>query len=149
MFISLLMLALSPIQPAQPFADYVLNVPVRIENSRISSATLNCDIMHIGSSPTDRQSLGTPGGGQVAVPVSGGAFNGTITVTVTVSAANALRYPPTHWGCSLVFRWRNPDGTEFNESFTSNRDRAVAYTRITGQEVADNTTEIMGPLPTP
>jgi hypothetical protein len=147
MLISLIMLALSPIQPTAPFADYVLNVPIRIENSRISSATLSCDIMHIGTDPADRHGLGVPGGGQVPVPVTSGAFNGTVTVTVSVSAANALRYPPTHWSCFLNFRWRNPDGTEFNESFPSNRDRAIAYTRITGQEVSENTTEISGPLP--
>jgi len=148
MLISLLLLALAPVQPRAMFADYVLNVPIRIENMRnLTSATLNCDILHIGSSATDRQSLGTPGTGTVAVPLSGGAYTGTLTVTVSVTAANALQHPPTTWSCGLVFRWRNPDGTEYNESPTSNAVRATAYTTLTGQEVLTNTTEISGPLP--
>ena len=148
MLISLLLLALAPVQPRATFADYVLNVPIRIENMRnLSSATLNCDILHIGSTATDRVSLGTPGTGSVPVPLSGGAYTGTLTATVSVTAANALQHPPTTWSCTLVFRWRNPDGTEYNESPTSNTIRAAAYTSITGQEVLTNTTEISGPLP--
>jgi hypothetical protein len=148
MLTALLLLALAPVNTHTFFADYVLNVPVRIENMRnVSSAYLSCDIYHFGSSTTDRQALGNPGGGRANITLTDGGFNGTVSVTVTVSAANALRYTPNTYGCSLVFLWRNPDGTEFNESFRSNDDRATAYTRITGQDITQNTTEITGPLP--
>ena len=150
MLISLLMIALAPINAHSFFADYVLNVPVRIENMRnVSSASLTCDIYHFGTSTTDRQALGNPGGGRANITLTDGGFNGTVSVTVTVSAANALRYTPNTYGCALVFLWRNPDGTEFRESLGSSAERATAYTRITGQDVAENTTEITGPLPPP
>jgi hypothetical protein len=142
----ILMLAFAPVQPAPTFADYVLNVPVRIENMpNLSSANLSCTIYHFGATAVDRQALSV--GTQANVPLSGGSYTGTITVTVTVSAANALRYTPNTWSCFLNFRWRNPDGTEFNESMASNADRAIAYTRITGQAISENTTEVSGPLP--
>lgn len=147
MLISLLVLALSTVQPAPMFVDYVLNVPIRIENMRnLSSATLNCDVSHLGTATTDRYVLTTPGTGSVSVPLSGGAYTGTLTVTVGVTAANALQHPPTTWGCGLVYRWRNPDGTEYNES-PSSIQRAAAYTAITGQAIGENTTEISGPIP--
>ena len=150
MLTTLLMIALAPINAHTFFADYVLNVPVRIENMRnVSSAYLTCDIYHFGTSPTDRQSLGNPGGGRVNLTLTDGGFNGTVTVTVTVSAANAIRYTPNTYGCSVIFRWRNPDGTEFNESMPSNAERATAYTRLTGQDISENATEITGPLPPP
>ena len=148
MLITLLMVALVPMHTTMPTADYVLQVPIRIENMRnLSSATLSCDIFHFGTSPADRQSLGTPGGGSVSVPIVDGAYNGTLQVTVTVSSANAIRYTPNTYGCFLVFRWRNPDGTEFLESTRTSNERAIAYTRLTGQEISENTTEITGPLP--
>ena len=146
MLIPILMIAFAPAQPPAMFADYVLQVPVRIENMNLSSASLSCDILHIGTAVTDRVPLGTPGTGCADVPLVGGVYNGTMTVTVTVSAANALRYPPTTWLCGLTYRWRNPDGTEFLESLNS-AERATAYTRITGQEVTTNTTQITGQLP--
>ena len=150
MLTTLLMIALAPINPHTFFADYVLNVPVRIENMRnVSSAFLSCDIYHIGSGSSDRQSLGTPGTGRADVRLTDGAFNGTVTVTVSVSAANAIRYTPNTYSCFLAFRWRNPDGTEFNESVSSTAERGTAYTRLTGQEITENTTEITGPLPPP
>src|SRR5215211_2311201 len=111
MLISLILLSLGlgPVQRHATFVDYVLNVPLRIENMRnLSSATLNCDIGHQGTLATDRQNLTTPGTGSVVVPLSGGAFTGTLTATVGVSDANALRYPPNRWSCALVFLWRNP-----------------------------------------
>jgi hypothetical protein len=142
------MVALVPMHTTMPTADYVLQVPIRIENMRnLSSATLSCDIFHFGTSPADRQSLGAPGGGSVSVPIVDGAYNGTLQVTVTVSSANAIRYTPNTYGCFLVFRWRNPDGTEFLESTRTSNERAIAYTRLTGQEISENTTEITGPLP--
>ena|SRR5438067_1456805 len=148
MLTTLLLMALFPAHTPPVAADYVLNVPVRIEGMRnLSSAMLSCDIYHFGASPTDRQSLGTPGGGRVTVPLVDGAYTGTLSVTVTVSAANAIRYTPNTYGCSLVFRWRNPDGTEFNESMAGSDERATAYTRMTGQAITENTTEITGPLP--
>ena len=150
MLISLIVLSLglAPVQRHATFVDYVLNVPLRIENMRnLSSATLNCYIGYQGATATDRQALTTPGTGTVAVPLSGGAFTGTVTATVGVSDANALRYPPNRWNCILVFRWRNPDGTEYNASTSSNTERAAAYTAITGQGVLENTTEISGSIP--
>ena len=146
MLTTLLMIALAPINPPAVFADYVLNVPVRIENMRnVSSAYVTCNIYHFGTSPSDRQALGV--GARTAVTLSDGGFNGTVTVTVSVSAADAIRYTPNTYGCNLIFLWRNPDGTEFNESTRSMAERATAYTRLTGQEISENTTEITGPLP--
>jgi hypothetical protein len=149
MLTTLLWIALAPINPPTFFADYVLNVPVRIENMRnVTSAFLSCDIFHVGTS-TDRQTLGVPGGGRVDIRLTDGGFNETVTVTVTVPAANAIRYTPTTYSCHLYFRWRNPDGTEFNESVRSNAELGAAYTRLTGQEISENTTEISGPLTPP
>ncbi len=146
MLTTLLMVALFPMHTPTVAADYVLQVPIRIENMRnLSSATLSCNILHIGTSAADRESLST--GGQVSVPLTDGAYNGTLSVTVSVSSTMAIRYPPTTWTCGLLFRWRNPDGTEFNESTTGSGERAAAYTRLTGQEITTNTTEISGPLP--
>ena len=148
MLTTLLLVALFPTHTPAVAADYVLNVPVRIEGMRnLSSATLSCDIYHFGASAVDRQSLGIPGGGQVAVPLVDGAYNGTLSVTVTVSASNAIRYTPNTYGCSLIFNWRNPDGTEFLESMAGADARGAAYTRMTGQAITENTTEITGPLP--
>lgn len=148
MLLTLITLAIAPL-PARPmFADYVLNVPIRIENMRnLTSVNLSCDIYHIGTAATDKQSLGTPGTGQASVPVSGGNYTGTVTVTVAVSAANAIRYTPNTWSCDLVYQWRNPDGSEFRESVGTDADRAAAYTRLTGQEISTYTTHITGPLP--
>ena len=146
MIITLLMVALVPMHATPPTADYVLQVPIRIENMRnLSSAMLSCTIYHFGTSPSDRQALSV--GSTASVPVVDGAYNGTISVTVSVSAASAIRYTPNTWGCTLVYRWRNPDGTEFNESTRGTDERAIAYTRLTGQEISENTTEITGPLP--
>lgn len=145
MLITLLMVALVPMHTTMPTADYVLQVPIRIENMRnLSSATLTCNIYHWGTSPTDRQALAV--GTTVSVPVADGAYNGTMSVTVTVSAASAIRYTPNTWVCGLAFRWLNPDGTEFNEVANSS-ERGIAYTRLTGQEITENTTSISGPLP--
>src|SRR5258706_8550125 len=117
MLTTLLMVALFPMYTPTVAADYVLQVPIRIENMRnLSSATLSCDILHIGTLATDRQSLSI--GAQVAVPLTDGAYNGTLSVTVSVSSTMAILHPPTTWSCGLVFRWRNPDGTEFSESTT-------------------------------
>ena len=133
--------------PAPMFVDYVLQVPIRIENMRnVTSATLNCDISHIGTTATDRYNLTTPGSGSVSVPLVNGAYTGTLTVTVNVSAANAIQHPPTTWGCGLIFMWNNPDGTAYNESPTSGALRVTAYTRLTGQEVSEQTVEISGPI---
>jgi len=144
----LLMIALAPIHTHTFFADYVLNVPVRIENMRnVSSAYLTCTILHDGATAADRRALSI--GTRSPITLTNGGFNGTVTVTVPVSAADAIRYTPNMYGCGLVFLWRNPDGTEFNESMRSNAERATAYTRLTGQEIAENSTEITGPITPP
>jgi hypothetical protein len=148
MLTTLLLLALGTTPLPATLGDYVLNVPIRIENMRnATSATLNCDILHIGTSATDRVSLGTPGSGRVTVPLVDGAFSGTVTATVVVSAANAIRSTPTTWSCILVFLWRNPDGSIFNESLSSSDERVTLYTRLTGQAIAESTLEVSGPLP--
>jgi len=147
MLISLLALALSTAQPAPVFADYVLNVPLRIENMQnVTGATLSCLIYHYGTEATDRQDLTTPGTGNVNVPLTNGAYSGTMSVTVGVSAANALRYTPNTYLCFLSYTWRNPDGTTFTASLSA-AERAAAYTQITGQQITENTTSITGPIP--
>ena len=147
MFAALLMIALAPLNNPAPFADYVISVPLRIENMRnVVSAQLNCGIYHWG---TDRVDLTTPGTGTAAVPIAGGAYTGTVTVTVNVTDSRATLNPPTNWMCMLVYRWRNPDGTIFSESLRGTAERATAYTRGTGQEISENVTEISGPIPPP
>ena len=144
----LLMIALAPIHTHTFFADYVLRVPVRIENMRnVSSAFLSCTILQEATPTETRQALGI--GARSPVTLTDGGFNGTVTVTVSVSAADAIRYTPNMYGCILVFVWRNPDGTEFRESMRSIAERAAAYTRMTGQEIAENSTEITGPITPP
>ena len=140
----MLLIALAPIQPPAYFADYVFNVPVRIENMRsVTSAFVSCGITHRGSTATDVRTLGI--GGRTDVPIVDGAYNGTITVTVTVSSSDAIRYPPTNYGCGLVYTWRNPDGSTFTESVDATT-RATAYTRLTGQAISENTTDVGGTI---
>lgn len=143
----MLLFALAPVKPPMFFVDYVFNVPVRIENMRsVTSVWVTCGILHVGSGAADRTALGI--GGRTNVPISDGAYDGTITVTVPVSSSDAIRFPPNAYGCGLVYQWRNPDGTAFNESVNAS-GRATAYTRLTGQDITENTTEIAGTLPPP
>ena len=148
MLITLLLLSLSTAKPQPVFADYAFVVPIRIENMRsIESALLSCNVWHIGSTPTERASLGTPGSGQAAVPVRDGGFTGNVTVTVEVTATALLRGAPTHYGCNLYYSFRAPDGSIYRESVEADV-RAAAYTRITGQAISENSTVIsLTPLP--
>ena|SRR5689334_11699312 len=139
----LLLFALAPVQPASFVVNYVLNVPVRIENMHITSATVSCTVVH--EEPTGVRtalSVHVPAN----VPLVDGAFNGIVTVTVPVPDADALRLPPNSYGCTLTYLWRNPDGSTFSGATTSVADRAAAYTRLTGQEITENTTLIEGPI---
>lgn len=143
----MLLIALAPIQPPAYFADYVFNIPVRIENMRsVTSAWVTCGITHRGISASDVRTLGV--GGRADVPLVDGAYNGTITVTVAVSSSDAIRFPPTNYGCGLVYQWRNPDGTTFTESVDAT-GRATAYTRLTGQAISENTSEVAGVISPP
>ena len=146
MIAALLLLAFAKLPAPAPFAEYVISVPIRIENMRnLASANLSCGVYHWG--PVERVDINVPGSGIAPVPVSGGAYNGTVSVTVRTDDARALRYPPTNWQCYLVYIWRNPDGSLFSESPRSTAERATAYTRITGQEISENVTELSGPIP--
>jgi len=139
MLTTLLMVALFPMHTPTVAADYVLQVPVRIENMRnLIRATVTCTIL------SDHTELAIAS--QVSVPLTDGAYNGTLSVTVSVPSTMAILHPPNTWNCGLVYSWRNPDGTEFSQS-TTTAERAAAYTRLTGQEITTNTTEISGPLP--
>jgi hypothetical protein len=143
----MLLIALAPAQPPAYFADYVFNIPVRIENMRnITSAWVSCGITHRGSSASDVRTLGV--GGRTDVPLVDGSYNGTITVTVPISASDAIQYPPTNYGCGLVYLWRNPDGATFSESVDAT-SRATAYTRLTGQAISEHTTEVAGTITPP
>ena len=144
----MLLIALAPVQPPAYFADYVFNIPVRIENMRnVTSAFITCGMTHRGTSAADVRSLGI--GGRANVPLVDGAYNGTITITVPVSAADAIQYPPTNYSCTLVYLWRSPDGSIYNESFATTADRATAFTRLTGQAISENTTEVAGTISPP
>lgn len=123
--------------------DFTFTVPVRIENMRhIESAQVNCSVVNQDASGVRRAVSLAP---SVAVPVSGGAFNGNITVPVNVSSG-FTRADATHWGCSLVYRWRMPDGTVFNRSLPSG-ERASNYTRYTGQSVTSVVETAAGEVP--
>lgn len=141
----MLLIALAPVKQPAYYANYVFNIPVRIENMRnITRAWVSCGITHRGSSASDVRALGV--GGQTDVPLVDGAYNGTITVTAAVSAGDAIQYPPTNYSCALMYVWRNPDGATFSESVDATT-RATAYTRLTGQAIAENTAEAAGTFP--
>ena len=106
--------ALSALLWAAPASaqDFTFTVPVRIENMRhIENAQVNCSVINETGGIRRAVSLAP----SVPVPLSGGAFNGNIIVPVSVSSGYT-RADVTHWGCSLVYRWRMPDGTVFNRS---------------------------------
>lgn len=140
----LLLFAIAPVKPAPFVVNYVLNVPVRIENMHITSAEVSCSLVH--AEPTGIRTALTIAQ-RVSVPLVDGAFNGVVTVTVAVQDADAIRLPPNIYSCGLFYLWRNPDGSTFSGSTVSVADRAAAYTRLTGQEIAENTTQIEGSIP--
>jgi hypothetical protein len=149
MLITLLMLGLGTVNAPPPMADFVFQVPVRIENMRhITTALVSCSIIHDAPGLATPVSLGVPGTGTTSVPVADGAYNGTVTVTVTVTPDRLARYAPTSWSCGIAYRWRNPDGSTFTESVRPG-EREGIYTRLTGQAIAEATTTVTGPLPPP
>jgi hypothetical protein len=144
----MLLIALAPAQPLAFFADYVFNVPVRIENMHsVTTAWVTCSLTHRGTTASDVRGIGV--GGRTNVTLVDGAYNGTVTVTVPVSSSDAIQYPPTNYQCTLVYEWRNPDGTTYNESPFTSADRATAFTRLTGQAIAQITGDVSGTLPPP
>jgi hypothetical protein len=123
--------------------DFTFTVPVRIENmSHIEGAQVNCSVVNQAADGTRRAISLAP---SVAVPVTAGAFNGNITVPVNVSSSYT-RADATHWGCTLSYRWRMPDGTLFNRSLVPG-ERAREYTRYTGQTVASTVDSVGGAIP--
>ena len=144
----LVILAFGAVHIPLPFADYVFQIPVRIENMRhVTEASASCSILHESPGRGPIQ-LGVPGTGYTSIPVVDGAVNDTITVTVTVTAARIAEYTPTHWDCGLAYRWRNPDGTIFSESLIPGTREGI-YTRLTGQEITTAVVQVRGELSPP
>lgn len=150
MLITLIAVGLGAMHAPALEPDFVFQVPVRIENmTHLISAAVNCSVVHDAPGLATPVSLGVPGTGTTAVPVVAGAYNGTLTVTVQVTADRLARYTPTSWGCGLTYRWRNPDGTTFSESVRPG-EREGIYTRSTGQAItSESTVRVTGPLPPP
>jgi len=149
MLITLVMVGLGAMHAPAPMADFVFQIPVRIENMRhITTALVSCSVVHDAPGLLNPISLGDPGTGTTSVPLTDGAYNGTLTVTVTVTPDRLARYAPTGWSCGIGYRWRNPDGTVFSESVRPG-EREGIYTRLTGQAISEATTTVSGPLPPP
>ena len=149
MLITLVMVGLGAMHEPVPAADFVFQIPVRIENMRhMTSAIVSCAVMHDAPGLPNPISLGDPGTGSASVPVVGGVYNGTVTVTVSVAPDLLARYAPTGWSCGISYRWRNPDGTIFSASVAPG-EREGIYTRLTGQAIGAATTRVSGSLPPP
>jgi hypothetical protein len=143
-----LVLAFSALTAPTLDASYVFRVPVRIENmTHVNEAAIACNV--VLETPTRTSiSIGTPGTALVWIPVRDGALNDTVTITVTVPAAQLALGTPVRWSCFLVYHFRNPDGTVFRES-TLEGERERAYTRSTGQEITTAVVNVGGPLTSP
>lgn len=135
--------------PSPIFGTYTFIIPVRIENmTHITSAMVSCSVVHDAPGLSNPISLGDPTTGTATVPVSGGNFNGNITVRIGVSDETEARYTPTGWGCGISYRWRNPDGSIYTTSVRPGEREAI-YTRLTGQEITTATVTVNGTLPPP
>jgi hypothetical protein len=129
-------------------ATYVFRVPVRIENMRhVTQAAVSCNV-RIERTSGDLISVGSTGLTLAWMPLRDGSLTDTATVTVTIPTSLLGTGTPTHWSCSLIYDFRNPDGSIFRES-TLEGERERAYTRITGQEITTAVVIVEGALPRP
>ena len=121
-------------------ADFTFNIPVRIQNMRNAEAAwVSCDVFR--AEGTRRTAIAF---GRTDIELRDGAYEGTVTVAFNVQPGFASS-DATDWGCLLIYNWRMPDGTIATRGATE-AERALLYTRYTGQEIASRHTEEAAPI---
>jgi hypothetical protein len=139
---------LTPLPAPTLDASYVFRVPVRIENMRhVTQASVTCTVTleRPGGTPIG---YGTTGPEMVWTPVRDGALSDTVTITINLSSATLALGTPVRWSCSLIYDFRNSDGTIVHASFVEG-ERERVYTRSTGQEITTAVVTVGGPLTPP
>jgi hypothetical protein len=120
--------------------DYVFTLPVRIENMRnMESANATCGVEGIAAR---RLPAGT-GYTYVPVPLVDGAYNGTLTIRVTLPVGFTRADFP-RWACGIVYRWPRPAGA--SAGYGSD-EQNLLYATETGQTVASSVLRTEGAFP--
>lgn len=126
-------------------ADFTLEVPVRFANvPSVTGATVDCLISRVEvGGPGGAGGTNVVGRGSAPVPVSGGAFDGTVTVEINsdgiIPASDARSYR-----CSLRAAGTARTGSTYTASSGNFGD---VYTTATGATLDSVTTTVQGNLP--
>jgi len=115
--------------------QFTFHVPVRIENATpIISANVACAVQ-------DERS--TIGSGRTAIPLSGGAFHGTLTVAFNLGSEHSPLAARRYY-CTIELRARDRAGFEFGSGYMAIE---TDYSRNTGQELVELVPVAQGDLP--
>jgi hypothetical protein len=116
--------------------EYRFTVPVRIENLRAAvEAGAICTVgLRSGSGGLLGVSRTAP------ITLTDGSYTGTVEVVVPLGSGFTAA-DVNNWGCSLMYRWRLPDGSMQTRSFGTQSERNTTYTRDTGQEIVSSNAE--------
>lgn len=126
-------------------ADFTLEVPVRFANvPSVTSATVDCLISRVEvGGPGGSGGTNVVGRGSASVPVSGGAYDGSVTVEINsdgiIPASDARSYR-----CSLRAAGTARTGSTYTASPGNFQD---VYTTATGATLDSVTTNVQGNLP--
>ena len=126
-------------------ADFTFNVPVTLSNvPSVTQLAVGCGVSRVeagGVSPFGPGNV--VGSGQTAMPVSGGAYSGTVRVEVNasgiISADQARSY-----SCSLSVVGRARTGAAYT---ASPGNLQAIYETATGHTLTSVRTTVRGPIP--
>ncbi|QGZ96705.1 hypothetical protein [Terricaulis silvestris] len=118
--------------------DYVFTLPVRIENMRnMESADATCGVEGLRRLPAGA------GYTYVPIPLIDGAYNGTLTIRVTLPVGFTRADFP-RWACGIIYRWRRPAGASAGYG---SGEQNLLYATETGQTVASSVLRTEGAFP--